>query len=117
MFIKTFGLDTISAAVSRSIALAERVEQHIHGDGRWEIVTPAQLGVLTFRSTHNAEQGKEAVRAAVAKMAADGFALITTTEVRGEVMLRLCLIHPDAQFDDVVVSLELMAKFLEQAVA
>jgi aromatic-L-amino-acid/L-tryptophan decarboxylase len=117
MFIKTFGLDAISTAVSRSIALAEHVERHIDADRRWEIVTRAQLGVLTFRSRRHNEQGEATVRAAVAAMLADGFALITTTEVRGEVVLRLCLIHPDAQLHDVIASLELMARFLEQVVA
>lgn len=112
MFVKTFGIDAIAAAVSRSIRLAEAAERLVRAGADWEIVTPAQLGVLTFRSRASAGRGEAAVRAAVAAMLASGQALITTTEVRGEVVLRLCLIHPDARLDEVEASLAAMAGFL-----
>jgi hypothetical protein len=39
-------------------------------------------------------------------MLEDGFALITTTEVDGETVFRLCPIHPDATRDDVAQALD-----------
>lgn len=115
MFIKTFGIDAIGKAVSHSIGLAEAAEALIRSGSDWEIVTPAQLGVLTFRSRTPALQGEAAVRDAVAAILADGYALITTTEVHGQVVLRLCLIHPDARLDEVERALGLLARFLAGA--
>lgn len=113
MFFKTFGVDAIADAVSRGIRLAESMERWIRQHEQWEVVTAAQLGILTFRSRQNAFP-IEALRAAVSTLLADGHALITTTEVKGEVVFRLCLIHPDTTMEAVSSSLDLLARFLDQ---
>ena len=40
--------DRISAAIARGIELAERAEELLRADARYEVVTPAQLGIVTF---------------------------------------------------------------------
>ena len=45
---RTHGLTAISAAIARGIELAERAEELLRADARCEVVTPAQLGIVTF---------------------------------------------------------------------
>jgi glutamate/tyrosine decarboxylase-like PLP-dependent enzyme len=63
----------------------------------WEIVTPAQLGIVTFRHRPHGVDGSEAdeVQRRIAMgLAEDGYALLSTTELRGRTVLRLCTINP-----------------------
>jgi glutamate/tyrosine decarboxylase-like PLP-dependent enzyme len=113
MFFKTFGVEAMARAVAKGIALAERSEELISASPDWEIVTRAQLGILTFRCLHPEGRAKAAITKAVDRLLADGFALITTTEVRGETVFRVCPIHPDATIDDVSRSLDLLAAYIK----
>ena len=106
MFIRTFGLDRIGAAIDRAIGLAEQADAHIRASSDWEIVTPAQLGILTFRPKAAAARTGAVIQRAVSSMLQEGYALITTTEVRRESVLRLCPIHPDAQLDEIRCALD-----------
>ncbi|HYH78338.1 MAG TPA: aminotransferase class V-fold PLP-dependent enzyme, partial [Longimicrobium sp.] len=47
--IQTFGLAAFRAAVDRGIDLAEIAEDELRGSPEWEVLTPAQLGIVTFR--------------------------------------------------------------------
>jgi hypothetical protein len=38
---------------------------------------------------------------AVERLTADGYAMVTSTQVRGRTVLRFCLIHPQARMDEV----------------
>lgn len=49
MTFKTFGLDAFRRAVEHGIALAEYAEELILSSGRWEVVSPARLAIVTFR--------------------------------------------------------------------
>ena len=46
-------------------------------------------------------------------LTADGFAMVTSTQVRGRTVLRFCLIHPDAQLDEVMETAERLKKYCE----
>jgi glutamate/tyrosine decarboxylase-like PLP-dependent enzyme len=81
----------LSQAIERGIALAEYAEQLLHEDPRWEVVTPAQLGIVTFAG-RNATSEDHA--AAAAALTADGYAAVTTTVSQGRSVLRLCTINP-----------------------
>ena len=48
MLLRVYGAERLRAAIERTIALAEHAERVIEGDPFWEIVTPAQLGIVTF---------------------------------------------------------------------
>src|SRR5204863_342088 len=90
MFIRTFGLDRIGEAIDGAIRLAEQADAHIRASDVWEIVTPAQIAILTFRPKEATAQSQAVIRRAVSAMLEEGYALITTTEVRGQTVLRLC---------------------------
>jgi aromatic-L-amino-acid/L-tryptophan decarboxylase len=94
---RTYGVDRLSQAIERGIALAEHAEQLLQDDPFWELVTPAQLGVVTF--TGGDLDGAHH-RAAASALAADGFAALTTTQLHGRTVLRLCTINPrTTEFD------------------
>ena len=89
--LRTYGVGAVRNAIARGIALAEHAERCLEADRRWEIVTPAQLGVITF-AWRGAGDGEHAARAAA--LARDGYAAVSSTTLRGRAVLRLCTINP-----------------------
>jgi aromatic-L-amino-acid/L-tryptophan decarboxylase len=103
---RTHGLDAISAAVARGIALAEHAEALIRADPRLEVVTPAQLGIVTFAVRDADDTGH---RARADRLVADGYAAVTTTTLRGRAVLRLCTINPATTEADLAGTLQRLA--------
>ncbi len=101
--LRTHGLDRIGAAIARGIELAEEAERLLRADARWEVVTPAQIGVVTF-AVRDAPEGDHARRAAA--VAADGYAAVTSTRVLGRSVLRLCTINPRTTSGDLAGTLQ-----------
>jgi aromatic-L-amino-acid decarboxylase len=85
--LQVFGLDAFRAAVDRGIDLAERAEALIAATPGFEVVTPACLGIVTFRVPGDADRLAE-------RALADGYVVPSTTVLRGETVLRLCTINP-----------------------
>jgi len=97
--LKTFGAAAFRAGVERGMALAERAEAKLREAG-FEVVTPAQLAVVTF-----ACPDPDGVAAA---MVAEGYAAPSTTVLRGRTVLRMCTINPrttDEEIDETVARL------------
>jgi glutamate/tyrosine decarboxylase-like PLP-dependent enzyme len=103
---RTYGAARLSQAVERGIALAEYAEQLLRADPRWEVVTPAQLGIGTF-TARNATS--EDLAAAAAALATDGYAAVTTTALQGRPALRLCTINPRTTEKDISGTLDRLA--------
>ena len=95
--LQVFGVRAFREAVARGLKLAEHAERTLRGLRGWEVVTPAQLGVVTFRY---APPGAEAAAADALTAAlvddalADGYAMVASTRLRGRPVLRLCTINP-----------------------
>jgi hypothetical protein len=51
------------------------------------------------------------VERAVERLTADGYAMVTSTQVRGRSVLRFCLIHPDARIEEVKETAERLARY------
>ena len=49
MSLKTFGLNAFEEAVDRGFTLAELAEEVLRESPHWEVITPAQMGIITFR--------------------------------------------------------------------
>ena len=97
MSFKVFGRSGLEAAVNRGFQLAEGAEAALRRMSDWEVVTPAQMGIITFRHTPpglSAEQIDRRNRELVNCLIADGFAMISSTELHGRTVLRLCTINP-----------------------
>jgi aromatic-L-amino-acid/L-tryptophan decarboxylase len=99
--LKVHGVDAFERAIAHGIGLAEHAERVLAADPRWEVVTPAQLGIVTFRLAGEASAVDERTRALVAQLAADGHSVISSTQVHGRIALRLCTDNPRTTVADV----------------
>ena len=113
MSLKVFGLGAMRSAIERGIQLAELAESLLRDSGRWEIVTPAQLAILTFR--YKPANGDEALANRVTDelsgaMAANGFAFASTTKLRGKTVMRLCTNNPRTTSSDMRQTIVLMGR-------
>ncbi len=95
MSIQYFGLDAFRAAIERGFELAEFAEQKLRAMPAWEIVTPAAMGIVTFH-----RPGTDYAKLHEA-MLEDGFALATSTVLKGRTVLRFCCINPRTTEDDI----------------
>jgi len=103
MSLHYFGLAAFREAVDRGFALAEVAERAIRERPQWEVVTPAQMGIVTFRRRGASDHYYHALHDA---MLADGFAFLSSTILHGETLLRFCTINPRTTDRDVVDTLE-----------
>lgn len=102
MSIQVFGVRAFREAVARGIANARLAEALLRERTCWDIVTPAALGIVTFRWAT-----ADAVNARLAAAAlADGFTMISSTVLRSRTVLRLCTINPRTTEDDLRASID-----------
>lgn len=104
MSLQVFGRSGFQAAVERGFQLAESAEKVLHGMDDWEVTTPAQLGVLTFRCAPpglSPQQIDNLNRSMVDPILRQGFSMIVTTQLRGRPVLRLCPINPRTTDQDI----------------
>ncbi len=104
--LRTYGLDAIVSAVERGIALAEEAESLAAAAG-FEITTTASLGVLTFGLPGLDDEGHQRIAAAVTRQ---GYAAVSSTVIHGRRVLRLCTINPRTTVDDLVGTIEVIAR-------
>jgi glutamate/tyrosine decarboxylase-like PLP-dependent enzyme len=107
MTLQIFGARAVEAAIDRTLELAEIAEREIRKLPDWEIVTPAQMAVLTFRyAPAKLRTGTDTARldvlnrAIASKMQQEAFALVLTTELQSKTVLRMCTINPRTTVDD-----------------
>ena len=93
--LHAFGLDAFRAAIDRVQDLAERAQRAVEATDNLEVVTPAQLGIVTF-APREGDAG-----ALNDRVTADGFAAPSSTVLRGRTVLRLCTINPRTTDDDI----------------
>jgi len=104
MTLKIFGLNAIREAVTIGIQNAEVAERIINESPNWEVVTPARLGVVTFRTAAGGMTRAEADRfhhSIVRRLIDDGFAFLSSTVLLGETVLRMCTINPNTTEQDI----------------
>lgn len=106
--LRAFGLAEFRRAMDVGFDMAEHAERRLREDSRWEIVTAAQMGVVTFR-WRDASKSETELDAIINKtadaMRLDGYALVLSTALQGRNTLRLCPIHPAttaAEIDETV---------------
>ena len=111
MSIKSYGLKSFKEAVSFSIDLTENVEKIIRESSNWEIVSPATLAVINFRynplNKNFTEKQLDALNQEISKQIIDSKeALLVTTILNKQVVLRMCLINPRTTINDVKTTLK-----------
>jgi len=118
MSIKTYGLNSFKEAVSYSIDLAEKTENYIRKSANWEVVSPATLAVINFRYNpirqSFSEKELDLLNQKISeRIVASKEALLVTTILQKQVVLRMCLINPRTTFDDVKSTLITCTKIAE----
>ena len=102
LMFKVYGARRIADGVQRGIELAELTQKLLERDPGWEVITPAQLGIVTFtRRGWSAEGHAEHVAA----LSQSGYAAVTSTDLRGRPALRLCTINPRTTEHDIAETL------------
>jgi aromatic-L-amino-acid decarboxylase len=120
MSIKVFGLDRFRAAIDQGISNAERAQQLLEKHGGFEIVTRARLGVVTFRfrpPDRDQRDLNQLTRTIFDGIVADGHALLTTTVINGQTVLRLCTINPRTSDDDLRSTIEMIARIGAESIS
>lgn len=102
MSLKVFGLDAFRAAVDRGFELAGFAEKCLRRMPGWEVVSPAQMGIVCFRYGSDDQLPHRLVDA----MLAGGYALLTSTVLHGHSVLRLCAINPRTTEADIEQTLD-----------
>ncbi|MBA4494513.1 pyridoxal phosphate-dependent decarboxylase family protein [Paenactinomyces guangxiensis] len=104
MSFKMFGIESFRRAVSHGIEMAETAEETLRRSPYWDVVSPAQLGVVTFRFVPDSMDEvtiDKLQQQIVNRMIQEGFAMISTTVLRGRTVLRLCTINPRTTKEDI----------------
>jgi glutamate/tyrosine decarboxylase-like PLP-dependent enzyme len=105
--LQAFGVSAFREAITRGFELAEIAERELRARKGWQILSPAQMATVCFRFGENDELQTQLVDA----MMRDGYALLTSTTLRGAVSLRLCTINPRTTEQDIVGTIERLDKF------
>ena len=113
MSFKVFGLDAISDAIALGFENAELAERLLRQAGCWEIVTPAQMAIVTFR--YKPANGDETLanrvtHELVGRLLEDGFAFASGTQLREKTVMRMCANNPRTTPDDLIETVELMGR-------
>lgn len=112
--LQATGSNEISRIIEHGCAMAELAEKIICENSDWEIISPAQLGIVNFRYVSNREASEtdlDAVNQDISKeITESGFAQIFTTELRGKKVLRMCTINPETTEKDIYDTIERLRK-------
>ena len=111
------GTDGLSSAIEHGFMIAEYAEKALRKEKAVEIISPAQLAILTFRyaPTHLNEGEKDELNQQISKRMLDhGYAGIFTTRVSGKNVLRICAIHPDTTKRDILDTVALMNQYYRE---
>jgi aromatic-L-amino-acid decarboxylase len=105
--LETFGLAAFRQAITRGFELAELAERELRARSGWEILSPAQMATVCFRFGNDDALQTQLVDA----MMRDGYALLTSTTLKGATALRLCTINPRTTEEDIVETVNRLDRF------
>ncbi len=114
--LQVFGVDAFRRAVDHGLDLAEMAERILRARKHWHVVTPAKLGIITFQyrppglSEVEVDQLNEQMTNAMCR---SGYAYMSTTQLFGRKVQRLCLNRLDAietEITETIKKLELIAQ-------
>tara|TARA_R110002050_G_scaffold270252_5_gene413278 strand:- start:343 stop:1782 length:1440 start_codon:yes stop_codon:yes gene_type:complete len=119
MSIKTFGLEAFAKAVTYNIQLAEETEKLLRESTQWEVVSSASLAVINFRynpiSLGLSEKEIDKLNQYIAfKVTESREAILATTILNRQIVLRMCLINPRTTMKDVKETLTQCESFAGQ---
>src|SRR5690606_23707536 len=121
MSVKTFGMGEFRKAISYNIKLAEATESLLRKSPNWEVISPATLAVINFRynpiGNKLSEKKLDALNQQISqKIVNSKQALLVTTVLNGQVVLRMCLINPRTTLEDIKETIALCEHFAEKSI-
>ncbi|MEW6733715.1 MAG: aminotransferase class V-fold PLP-dependent enzyme [Acidobacteriota bacterium] len=111
---KVFGISAFRAAIDQGIKLAELAEQTLSQSSCWEVIAPAQLGIVSFRFVRDGastDELKALNQRLISKTIEDGFAFISSTTLKGRTALRLCTINPRTTAADISATIQRLEQY------
>lgn len=95
--VRHFGLDRFRGAIERGLELAERAAARIAASDALELVSGPHLGVVCFRSGGGEAEDSTRVR----RLLDEGTGMVSSTRLRGEYVMRLCIMNHRTRWEDV----------------
>lgn len=111
MSLQVFGRARFAEAVENGFRMAELAERTLRERAGWEIVSPARMGMLSFRRapTGMPDERADHLNSRIVEEAfRDGFAMLSSTRLRGRTALRICPINPRTTADDIVATIQFL---------
>lgn len=112
--MRAFGLAEFRRAIDIGFDMADHAERTLRAAGTWDITTPSQMGVVTFRWKDAAKSPAEIdaiTRATVDLMREDGYALVMSTALNHRPVLRLCPINPGTNTGEIEETISRLGRF------
>jgi aromatic-L-amino-acid/L-tryptophan decarboxylase len=118
--LQVFGAAAFRRAIAHGIHLACYAELCVRAIPVWQLITPASLGIVTFRYAPPgaSEEEVDKINGTIAERClSDGFAFVVTTKVTGRTALRLCTINPRTTEADIAETLDHLRRLGEDVLA
>lgn len=110
--LQAAGSKEMGRMIEHGCALAELAERLIRRRPDWEIVSPAQLGIVNFRYISKRELTEAELDICNQNISREitesGFAQVFTTELNGKKVLRMCTINPETTQKDICDTIEML---------
>ena len=107
-------LQQVREEIARGFHLAEYAETLLRDSQNWEVICPAQMGIITFRYTREGVSNAQLDALNVGlvdAMIADGYAMFSTAVLRERTVLRFCTINPRTTEQDIAKALRRLERF------
>lgn len=111
--LQAVGTAKMGDIIDHGCALAQFAEQTVSNLPGWEIVSRAQMGIVTFRYAPAGASESEwnQLNQRISKeITAGGYAQIFTTELHGKTVLRMCTINPRTEERDILNTIQKLAQ-------
>jgi aromatic-L-amino-acid decarboxylase len=111
--LQTFGVAAFRRTIDRAIDQALAAQRRIEADDRLELITPASLGMLTFRHRgapdDTAAEVDQRNAAIVADLGRSSDVFVTSTVIGGRYAIRLCVLNHTSDDEDVAHAIDRVA--------
>ena len=122
MSVQTFGMARFRAAVQNGLDLARRAEEYVESSPMLELMAPVSLGIVCFR-VNPAGGGcdnkalEEVNRKVLVRVFWDELAFFSSTSLKGNFSLRICILNHTTTWEDVRKTLDLVVRLGQDALA
>lgn len=115
--LHALGTDTIERFIDHGVDLAIIAQREVEARPGWEVTSPAQLAITTFRYAPSEVPAvcHDALNTAVSRrINRDGKSAVFTTEVHGKIVLRIAAIHPQTTAADIRATISRLDEYARE---